>query len=175
MEKKKNRIVNENDFPRNLDLYGKSKLRSEKRLLKIPNKTIKSILILRLSAILGKKSHSTFLSNLKSDFKKKKNIKIRNKENLFNGCLHVSDLAKFISKLLVEQKKGSDIINIASSKPIKLEKIINFFQKKYKKTTVTFLDQKKPTYIINVNKAIQKYNFQKINTDTTIKKYLELN
>ena len=53
---KKNRIVNENDFPRNLDLYGKSKLRSEKRLLKIPNKTIKSILILRLSAILGKKN-----------------------------------------------------------------------------------------------------------------------
>ena len=39
---------------------------------------------------------------------------------------------------------------------------------------MTFLDQKKPTYIINV-KAIRKYNFQKINTDTTIKKYLELN
>ena len=102
---KKNRIVNENDFPRNLDLYGKSKLRSEKRLLKIPNKTIKSILILRLSAILGKKSHSTFLSNLKSDFKKKRILKLETKKNLFNGCLHFNDLAKFIIKLLVEQKK----------------------------------------------------------------------
>ena len=128
--KKKNKIVKENNSPKKLDLYGLSKLNSEKKLLKISNKVIKSILILRLSSILGKNSHSTFLSNLKRDFSKKE-IQIKNKSKLFNGCFHINDLAIFINKLLKNsEKKGRDFINIASFKPVKFEKKVNLFKKK---------------------------------------------
>ena len=170
---KKNRIVKENNSSRKIDLYGLSKLNSEKKLLKISNKVIKSILILRLSSILGKNSHSTFLSNLKNNFLKKKNIQIKNKDNLFNACFHINDLGIFINRLINSSKKGYDIINIASSKPVILEKVVNLFKKKYKRSKLTFLKETTPTYIVDIKKAVKKYKLQKINTVSTIRKYLE--
>lgn len=173
--KNKNLIVKEKNSPKNIDLYGLSKFESEKKLLKISKKKIQSILILRLSSILGKGSHSTFLSNLKNSFLKKNFIKINNKDSLFNGCLHINDLNFFIEKILGTYKKSYDFINIASYKPIKLEKIINLFKKKYKKRLVTYSTLKTPTYIVDIKKAIYKYKFKKISSESTLKKYLELN
>ena len=170
----KRKVVKESDFSKNLDLYGLSKLKSEKKLLKISKKNIKSILILRLSAILGEGCHSTFLSNLMNRFSKKQSVIIHNKDDLFNGCLHINDLSRFIEKNLANFKNNYDIVNIASYKPVKLEQLINLYKKKYKNIKVVYSQVRTPTYIINVNKAVKKYKLRKINTYSTVKKYLNL-
>ena len=170
----KRRVVKESDFSKNLDLYGLSKLKSEKKLLKISKKNIKSIMILRLSAILGEGCHSTFLSNLMNRFSKKQSVIIHNKDDLFNSCLHINDLSRFIEQNLANFKNNYDIVNIASYKPVKLEQLINLYKKKYKNIKVVYSKVRTPTYIINVNKAVKKYKLRKINTYSTVKKYLNL-
>ena len=171
----KNNIVRENNSSKNLDLYGFSKLKSEKKLLKVSEKKIKSVLILRLSSILGKGSHSTFLSNLKNNFSKNNRIELKNKNSLFNACLHISDLNIFIEKILKTYKESYDYINIASYKPIKIDKIAKLYKKRFKKKLVFYSKLKTPTYIVDIKKAAKKYKFKKISTETTIKKYLKLN
>lgn len=171
----KNKVVNEKDTLKNLDLYGKSKLRSERKLYLYSKKKFSSILVLRLCSIVGNGSHSNFISNFKKNFSNNKKIYITNKKKLFNACLHMNDLSKFISNILTNFKLNFDIINIASDKPVKLDKIVNLFKKKYPKKKIEYLKTKSPTYVVNIDKAKKNYGLKKIETEKTIKKYLSLN
>lgn len=171
----KNKVVNEKNISKNLDLYGKSKLRSEKKLNLYSKKKLCSIIVLRLCTIVGQGSHSTFISNLKFNFLKNRKIFITNKEKLFNACYHIKDLSEFIDNLLSNFKVNFDVINIASTNPIKLKKIVKLFKKKYPLRKIKYLENKSPTYIINTNKAHKIYGLKKIKIENTIKKYISLN
>ena len=64
----------------------------------------------------------------------------------------INDTINILSKL----DNGHDFINIASSKPIKLEKIVNLFKKKYRKPKIIYQKETTPTYIIDIKKFILK-------------------
>ena len=173
--KKKNQIVIENDTISNQDLYGKAKNEMENKLKKISLLLNISVLIFRLSAVVGKNCKNTFLSNLYNNFLNKKNIEIYNPDDKYNGCVHVENLCKFIKKQITIYDNSFDIINIASSRPLKLKKIINMFKKKFKPNYVIYSKKKSRTYIVNATKARLQYNFFNTTTEKTVKKFLRLN
>lgn len=175
--KKKRRIVFENTKLNNLDLYGKSKLFMEKKLKFLSKNKKINVVVLRLPATIGLGCHSTFLSRLSNEIKKRKKLDVYNSNTLFNGCIHINNLNKIIVKILEKNFLGFDILNIFSSKPIKIITIFNLYKQKLNKK-VKFNIKKNETnnYTIDSLKFKKTYKLPLTSTIDNIKMYLnELN
>jgi len=73
-----------------------------------------------------------FLFKLFKSFMLKKVFYLNNAGNHMRDFTYINDVANITKKILFSKKKKShDIFNICSNKPIKITKIINFFQSKY--------------------------------------------
>ena len=170
---KKNRIINENSSFSKPDLYGLSKRIGEFSFKKISKEKNIKVIILRLSTVVGKNCHSTFLSRLSEDIKKKKEINIFNPKSYYNSCIHISNLNIIINKLIkFNQKKNFDIINICSTHPIKLKSIFDLFKKKLnKKIKFNKIFSKKKSYIMKSLKA-QRYNLKFSSVKSNLQKFI---
>jgi len=142
------------------DLYGKSKFIMEKELKKVQIKNLQ-ILILRLPTIIGFGSHSTFLSRLGEEIKKKNSLKIYNPNSYFNSLIHISNLSKIILKLLSFNLTNYDILNISSNNPVKMKSIFNLFKKKLNPyAKFIFMKKKTNVYLINSEKIKNFYGIK---------------
>ena len=165
-------VLRENSVLQNNDPYGISKILMEKKLKKISNKNRK-VVILRLSSVLGKNSHSNFLSNLILLFKNKKILKIHNKEKYFNSCIHIKNLYFLIKKILKKNLKSNfTIFNVHSSKPLKIISIIKLYKKNLNKNKkIIFLDKKLPSYIVQ-SENLKKHKLSIRSTKLNISMFL---
>jgi len=174
--KKKRKTLIENTKSSNLDFYGKSKFLMEKKLKLLSKKNNINVIVLRLSATIGSGCHSTFLSRLSSEIKKKE-INVYNSHSFFNGCIHINNLNMIIIKLLNKNFTGYDMLNIFSSNPVKIITIFNLFRKKLnKKIKFNIIKKKTNHYIISSLKYKKTYRLPLTSTIKNIKMYLnELN
>jgi len=142
-------------------LYIKSKINSEKKLIKSFNKNFfDKLVILRLPAIIGKNCNDNFLKTTYKKLTKNKKIKIWNPSIKYDNFVHIHDVNKLIEKI-VNIKKSSffEIIECKSSKPIKLIELIIFLKKKLKsKSKIQFL-KSDPNKKIKVIKNNVNYSF----------------
>ena len=171
--KKKKKTLFENTKSSNLDFYGKSKLLMEKKLKLLSKKNNINVIVLRLSAIIGSGCHSTFLSRLSLEIKKKE-INIYNSQSFFNGCIHINNLNMILIKLLNKNFTGFDMLNIFSSKPVKIITIFNLFRKKINKNIkFNILKKKTNQYTISSLKFRKTYRLPLTSTIKNIKMYLK--
>ena len=171
--KKKKKTLFENTKSSNLDFYGKSKLLMEKKLKLLSKKNNINVIVLRLSAIIGSGCHSTFLSRLSLEIKKKE-INIYNSQSFFNGCIHINNLNMILIKLLNKNFTGFDMLNIFSSKPVKIITIFNLFRKKLNKNIKFNIIKKKTNqYTISSLKFRKTYRLPLTSTIKNIKMYLK--
>ncbi len=171
--KKKKKTLFENTKSSNLDFYGKSKLLMEKKLKLLSKKNNINVIVLRLSAIIGSGCHSTFLSRLSLEIKKKE-INIYNSQSFFNGCIHINNLNMILIKLLNKNFTGFDMLNIFSSKPVKIITIFNLFRKKLNKSIKFNIIKKKTNqYTISSLKFRETYRLPLTSTIKNIKMYLK--
>ena len=160
------------------DYYGRSKIKCEKLLEKFANKEKKNILVLRLPAAVGIKSHSNFISNLMVVYKKNKAnlVTINNREDLFNNTIHSEEIYNFIKKMI--NKKINSFYNIfvlAAKNPIKIKNLISIYENFYKKKVkLKYIISKNKNNIIDFSKAL-KFGFKPIKTSDTILKMLKDN
>lgn len=93
---------------------------------------------------------------------------------MYNNCIHIDTLVFFIFEILKKYKKKFDIINLSSSHPVRLKKILYIIKKRTNsKSKIVEINSKNHSYLINSNKAVKKYNFKRIKTISSIKKYLK--
>tara|TARA_Y100000590_G_scaffold172696_1_gene197533 strand:- start:211 stop:1074 length:864 start_codon:yes stop_codon:yes gene_type:complete len=134
------------------NLYGQSKIINEKLLDQYCYKKKILCISFRLPGVVGKKSHSNFISNSIKILKNHKELKVFNQHSQFNNILLVSDLSKLILKIIFNNKieKKHYRLNIASKNPIKMYSLINFLkQKLMSKSRIKWVKSKNKSFLIN--------------------------
>lgn len=154
-----NKIITENSNIKIKNLYSKSKLWMERKLLKENISTY----ILRSSAIIFNGTSNNWISQIMSKISFNEKIVLFNKNNFYNNCLSFSDLKKIIFKL-IERKKIYDkkIYNISSNYPITINKLKKIISKnKYYTNNI----------LINKNRSIKDFfnDSSKIQKDLNLK------
>jgi len=170
--------INEKTKFINNDYYGKSKIECEKLLEKFSNKEKKNILVLRLPAVVGIKSHSNFISNLMVAYKENKPdlLTINNIEDLYNNTVHAEEVYDFI-KIMINKKIKNfyNVFILGSKTPIRLKNLISIYDDYYKKKIkLKYIINKNKNNIIDFSKAL-KFGFKPIKTSDTILKMLKDN
>ena len=163
--------IDEYSKPFKPNLYGQSKLDSEKILEKFANfKKIKAISI-RLCGVVGIDAKN-FVTNLVQNVIDKKDINIYSKKALFNNIIHVSSITDYAFQFPIVAKKNYDFFNVGASNPMKLESVCKliFAAFKFKSNIVEKKIGKKP-FIIDISKA-KKNKFMINSTRQNIYKYI---
>lgn len=163
--------IDEYSKPFKPNLYGQSKLDSEKILEKFANfKKIKAISI-RLCGVVGIDAKN-FVTNLVQNVIDKKDINIYSKKALFNNIIHVSSITDYAFQFPIVAKKNYDFFNVGASNPMKLESVCKliFAAFKFKSNIVEKKIGRKP-FIIDISKA-KKNKFMINSTRQNIYKYI---
>ena len=148
--------VFENKIGERLDLYGKSKIESEKIFLKFAKENKIIVTIFRLPGIVGKECKEIFLEKLKKKILINKRLTCYNHNKKFNNILHVDNLVEIINRAIIVEKKNN-IYNLGSKYPINLKTLFHYVYNILKiKKNFDISYRKKPHYIINIGKILKK-------------------
>ena len=149
-------LINENNLAKPQSFYGKTKLIAEKYLVKkLKNKEI-SLCIGRIFSFTDKNQKTPFLIPTlinKIINNNSKRIHIKNL-NHYRDFLSTTIISKIIYQLF--KKKSEGVFNIASGKPLHLEKIAALLCKKNKKIFIKDKKKNFPTYLIADIKKISR-------------------
>ena len=156
--------LNENYKPLKPDNYGISKIKMEKILIKHCKKYGIKYLIVRSPAIIDKDlNHNNFINNLVKSIKYNKKFKIHSINKLFNNFTSPKIISSIIQKFLRHENLNNQIFNLGSDKPIKIIKLINTLEKKYKTKAIYQITKNKPNFIISIKK-LKKFGIKPSNT-----------
>jgi nucleoside-diphosphate-sugar epimerase len=171
----KDKIVDEYSRISKRNLYAKSKYKFEQILQEFSKRSESNVICLRLPAVIGLGCHGNLFSRLIAFFlNNQKEIKLYKLNSAYNNCIHIDTLVKFIKTLIKNYNNKFDIINLSSSHPLKLRDIIEMLKKKFNfKSEIFEMTSNKNSFLINSNKAVKKYDFNRIKTISTIRKYLK--
>jgi nucleoside-diphosphate-sugar epimerase len=170
----KSKIVYENLKPKNIDLYGLSKRISENKILSFAKDNFFVATIFRLPGIVGKDSKYNFLSNTLNKIKNNQPITISNPNNKFNNVVHINNLQEIVYQSL-KKEKLSQIYNLCSTKPIKIESIINLFYQKIRKDKNYIIQKDKGSSFIISEKKIRQNSYKLYSTKKSIIEFIKIN
>ncbi len=138
-----------------LDYYGLSKLKMEEYLLNMSRKAKLKSIILRLSGIVGKNSHS-FLSKVLKKIQLNQKIIFSNPNLKFNSFIHVDNFAVIIYNLIKKQNENI-IFNIGTKYPIKLKNIVlKIFKNCKKKPNYKIIKTLNKGFSIKLSEKLKK-------------------
>lgn len=123
------KIINENTFPNDPNLYGKAKIRCESEIIKFCKLNKICCTILRLPGVIGKNSKNNFITEIIQKIKKNNIVKIFNLNQKFNNILHIDLLSQIIIKM-IKKENSIETYLIGSIHPIKVKKILSIISKK---------------------------------------------
>jgi len=152
----------------NTNNYALSKYYSEKMFLKF--KHIK-IYILRVPAVLCTGNEDNFISNVIDKIKKNLQIRIFNSENYFNNVILITDLNKFILKLIKSNFRTGTIL-LGSSEPLKMKIIIKNLIDYFNSKSKVIWKSKKQGFYLDISKSINIYKFKPSKTSKTLAYYI---
>jgi nucleoside-diphosphate-sugar epimerase len=154
------------------DLYGRSKADSE-NLIRIwcQEDHGRTAFAIRLPGIIGKDSHSNFISNLYKKIKNEKRFKVYNRDSKFNNILYINTLIEFIVELASNQAIGYHNLLVASKSPITIEDIVNKMLKNVDKRPIIEWDVFGRPFLIDYSES-EKFGFKAIDTEESISKFL---
>lgn len=157
-----------------INSYGLSKLKCEEILKKFTKKNKISSYVFRLPGVVGRFSHSNFMSTAMKKIKENKKLEVLSPSSKFNNIVHVNFLIKYID-YAINKKNYFGIFNIAGIVPLKLAKIINILCKNYKyKKKIIWKQNKNNTFCINVKKA-ENFGFKLKSTKENINEFVKKN
>ena len=167
---KKMKLTKENEKAKPQNYYGKTKLTAERYLInKLRNKEI-SLCIGRIFSFTDEKQKIPFIVPSIIN----KIIKSKSKEIQFSNLNHYRDFlsTNYITKIIYQlfKKKSTGVFNIASGKPIHLEKIAYILCKKNKKTIRKTKKKNLPSFLIaDIRKISRICNLRKKNFGGNLK------
>ena len=151
--------IKENSKKKPSGHYGKNKLITENKILKIR----KNVLILRLSNIVGKKKINNYrkITNLFfDDIRKnlKKNIIIIPSANYYKDFLLAEDFVKIVYKSMLKNISG--VFNLSTNQKIYIKDLAKWISKKTG-ATILYSNEKTDSFTLNNNKLLNKLKMDK--------------
>lgn len=148
--------ISENSYKKPISYYGKTKLLAENYILKKFDKAKINYCIGRIFSTTNKNQKKNYLvPDLKFKIKREKKDVLLKNLNHYRDFISMEDISKII--FILKRKKFRGVINLGSGKKVFLKDIGKIIAKKYKKK-ISFLDNKKKTYLIaNINKLKKFY------------------
>ena len=156
----KKNIVSENLKPHQPNLYGKSKLLSEK--LFCSNKNKFKTICLRVPGIftLNLKKNYPLIVKLTKNIINDRKLYTYNINKNFNNVLDVEEIVKFIKVALKRKILKNKSYNFSASKPISFYEVTNLIKKVFKsKSIIINNDTKKNSFTISINKISKDFDF----------------
>jgi nucleoside-diphosphate-sugar epimerase len=156
----KEKKIFENLKPYKVNLYGKSKLMSEKMFCNKKNKF--KTLCLRIPGVftLNLSKNYPLIVKMTKDIIKNKNLYSYNLNKKFNNILDVEEIVKFIEVALKKKIIKSKSYNFSSSKPIKFIEVINLVKKIFNsKSKIINKDLKKNSFTISNSEITKDFSF----------------
>lgn len=166
-------FVDENYLPKKPNIYGKMKLKLEKKL----HKGNINFVNLRLPGVLCKKKQSLerpWLNKIIYQIKKNENINIFNKNKKFNNVIDTSEIARLFRHVIKKKLIVRDTFNFASSRPLQLIKILKFIRNNFASKSI-FIEEKncsKNSFYISVKKIEKNLNFKPLTVRKLLFNYL---
>ncbi len=156
MYKSSQNKISENSYKKPISYYGKTKLLAENYILKKFDKAKINYCIGRIFSTTNKNQKKNYLvPDLKFKIKREKKDVLLKNLNHYRDFISMEDISKII--FILKRKKFRGVINLGSGKKVFLKDIGKIIAKKYKKK-ISFLDNKKKTYLIaNINKLKKFY------------------
>ncbi len=165
-------FVNENYSPKKPNIYGKMKLKLEKKLYKENINFVN----LRLPGVLCKKKQNferPWLNKIIYKIKKNENIHIFDQNKRFNNVIDTSEIARLFRHIIKKKLIVRDTYNFASSNPLQLNKILKLIRNKLDSKSKFFEEKSyaRNSFYISVKKIEKKLNFK----TSTVQKLLTNN
>ena len=169
------RYVDENTLLKKQNYYGKSKSIIELLVKKWSKEFIASAFSLRLPGIIGKGSHSNFISNIQKNIDSNLAVSAINPNSKFNNVVHIDTLCEFINKLIINNNVGYEVFTLGSTESISIKELLKY---------IFFLNGKKQSIVWKKNKFHDtpftikyknslKYGFNPLAVKETLKKYIK--
>ncbi len=165
----------ENNRSINPNRYGQSKIICENLLYDYAKKQKSfKFLSLRLPIVVGKGSHSNFISETTKKIINNDQIKASNKSSYFNNIIFIDDLSKFLLNYLKYKNCKFLYVNVASFNKMKISNVINYiYQRLKRKKNIEWSKSKSPAFCINFRNAL-KCGFKPSSVKNSLKKYTSL-
>ena len=165
------RTVYENTKPFNPDLYGRSKLFSEKLFLHKKNK-FKTV-VLRIPGVLTfdfSRDRPLIVGIIKKILKNDQ-IEIFNSKKNFNNILDCKELARIIAFIIKKKYISSGIYNVSASKPIKFIQVVKMIKNMLgSDSKIMSKKAKQKSFIISNNKLQKIFNIKISTTEKIVKR-----
>ena len=166
---KNQNIVLENQKPRGLNLYEKSKYFSENLFCNENNK-FKAI-CLRIPGVLTSnfKNNYPIIIKILKKIINNKNVLIYNPNKKFNNIIDVKEIVRFINFKLKKKELIGGVYNLSASNPIKFIQVVQLIKKIIKsKSKIISKKSNKKSFIISNKKILNKLNFKTSSTKKII-------
>ncbi len=161
--------VNESSPIDTSNLYAVSKLFGERLLA---SSTDINSLCLRIPGVLELRKNSNFISRTFNLLQNNREIEIQNGQRIFNHCLPLPVLAKFLVN--VKLKDGHDIINLAAPRELTLISILEFVRKQLLSNSIIHdTGDYTPFFNLSIDKAICNYGFDSGNLYSELKQWCQ--
>tara|TARA_B100000886_G_scaffold156214_1_gene106383 strand:- start:4773 stop:5651 length:879 start_codon:yes stop_codon:yes gene_type:complete len=150
------------------DFYGVSKYIGELALQNPVNEF--SSISIRLPGVLGSGAVRNFLANVKNKARIGEPISFFGAKNLFNNAVHVSDLSKFLIKLLDENISGHDTIVVGATEKITVgEAVASINETCGSRSAILPEDNtSQPVFLIDDERAREVYSYESMNIRSMI-------
>lgn len=119
-------IVTVETPPNKPDAYGQSKAEAERLLSDwCRGSDDRRAVSIRLPGVVGRGSHSNFLSGLLGGILDGRTVSVLNPDAPFNNIVWARDFAMFVGKLLDEMPQGHTVSTIAGTEPLSIRAIVS--------------------------------------------------
>jgi len=159
-------VVDERTKSISPDVYGQTKIISEKILSEVSNKF--ENISLRLPGIVGPDSRRNWISVLRNKLLSNNKIQIYNKEAKFNNLIHIKDLSFFVENLFSKSFKHNFLL-VGSNDQLKIFDIVKILkQLTNSKSEIEFVSETKKSFLIDSNLAKKKYGLETMNLHSSL-------
>lgn len=148
--------------------YGLTKYIGEKLIGEVDNIATIS---LRLPGVLGKGARTPWLVKTANKLKNNELVKIYNAESLFNNLIYVSDLEKFICRLMDQEWYGHKIVTLGSRDMITVYDVVNKLKSNLcSSSQIEVIKAYKNSFVIS-NSDAYKMGYDPMCIDDILEKY----